>query len=392
MRIINGCYYDENFDLASGDIYIDDASRVFIDKSFSSDEEVIDASGLIATPCFIDSHIHGAFGADCSDLTSSAISCIASKITSKGVVAFCPTTMTIAEKDIYRAFSSINSAQDELSDSDAEILGVHLEGPLLNSDFCGVQDKSLCINPSDAFNLIDSIESLYPGLLKIIDIAPEQEGAIEFIKTFSPSYIISLAHTASDYEMASKAFDAGASRVTHILNAMNGCEKRAPGIVGASFDNDHVFCEIICDGIHIDPSVLRMLFKLYGEDRTIVISDSMRGCGMPDGEYLLGSAKVEVKNGRTYYGSNKGLAGSVTDLASEYKKLISIGIPAKQVVKSMTINVLSGMNLTSEQTGLGVITVGNKASLNLFDEDGNLKMVIINGVLKHDYRSIGQEA
>lgn len=284
-------------------------------------------------PIFIDTHIHGAFGEDVSDASSEGIIKMAKRLPEFGVTAFCPTTMTISEDNIMRCFEAVCEARETLEvESDcASILGVHLEGPFMSPNKAGVQNSDLCVSPNDAGRIVDRIEKAFPGILKIIDIAPELDGAMDFIREYSSKYVISLAHTEADYDTACEAFAAGAQSVTHILNAMNPCTKRDPGVLGAVFDNKDVYAEIICDGLHISPPVLRMLFAMLPEERIIVVSDSMRGAGMPDGCYKLADADVTVKNGRTYYGEGGNLAGSVTNMREEASRLISFGIDPRKV-------------------------------------------------------------
>lgn len=292
---------------------------------------------------FIDTHIHGCFGCDMSDADPNGIVTMSRKLIENGVTAFMPTTMTLSYDDIRRCFESVAVAKDILSADDmphAEILGVHLEGPFLNPSRAGVQADSLCVTPGAGIDFIKDLEISFPGLLKIIDIAPELDGGMEFIKEFKDSYCISLAHTDADYDTACEAFECGARSVTHILNAMDGCEKRAPGILGAVSDHPEVYSEIICDGIHIVPSVLRMLFRLLPHDRTIVVSDSMRGTGMPDGMYYLGPVQVQKKDGRTYFGPGKGLAGSVTGIWDMASRLKDMGISEEQIGRSAFDNPL----------------------------------------------------
>ena len=271
-------------------------------------------------PVFIDTHIHGAFGEDVSDASYEGMMNLARRLPEFGVKAFCPTTMTISEDNIMRCFDAVTKASVKLKEEGglySEILGVHLEGPFMSPNKAGVQNRDYCISPSKAGRIIDRIESHYPGLLKIIDVAPELDGGIDFIRQYSSRYIISLAHTEADYDIACEAFEAGAQSVTHLLNAMNSC------------------------GIHISPPVLRMLFELMPEDRIIVVSDAMRGAGMPDGMYKLADADVTVKGGRTYYGEGGNLAGSVTNMSEEASRLISFGVAPEKVLKACVDNPLS---------------------------------------------------
>lgn len=304
-----------------------------------------DGNGLMR---YVDTHIHGAFGDDTSDGNVDGIIRMARNLTKLNITAFCPTTMTISTDDIYRSFDAVAKARDILKQEGGEyarILGIHLEGPFLNPSKAGVQASECCLKPSEGFNLIDKLDSEYPGLLSIIDIAPELDGGMEFISEFSKTHVISLAHTDADYDTAFEAFDRGATSVTHTLNAMNSCTKRSPGVLGAAFDKGDIFCEVICDGIHIQPPVLRMLFKLIAEDRLIVVSDSMRGSGMPDGCYKLGSIDVLCKDGRTYYGESGGLAGSVTNMMEEAEILERIGISQKSIQLATYDNPLRRLGL-----------------------------------------------
>ncbi|MCR5592728.1 MAG: N-acetylglucosamine-6-phosphate deacetylase [Saccharofermentans sp.] len=303
---------------------------------------------MISDTVYIDTHIHGAFGEDVSDASFEGIMRMARRLPEFKVKAFCPTTMTIIEDNIMKCFEAVSKAKSILQEEGgdyAEILGIHLEGPFMSPSKAGVQNQDFCVPPSKAARIVERIEKNYPGLLKIIDVAPELDGGIEFIKEFSSSYVLSLAHTDADYDKAMEAFEAGASSVTHILNAMSPCSKRSPGVLGAAYDRKDIFCEVICDGIHIAPTVLRMLFELIDERRLIVISDSMRGAGMPDGVYKLADADVTVKSGRTYYGKNGSLAGSVTNMKQEADNLISYGIDPQKVHLACVENPLSRLKL-----------------------------------------------
>lgn len=288
----------------------------------------------------IDTHIHGAFGFDISDGISDDIISLARKLKSKGIDAFCPTTMTMPVYRIFKAFEAVSIAKDKLNkELDSDILGINLEGPFLSSDYSGVQNSSDLLSPDEGFKLIESLEQEFPDLLLIINIAPELPGAIDFIKEYKDRYSISLAHTNCDYDIAMEAFDSGANSVTHTLNAMKDTTKRNPGVLGAAFDSN-AYTEFISDGIHISPTVLKMMFKTINQDRIIVISDSMRGTYMPEGTYKLGEANVLVKDGRTYYGPTGGLAGSVVLLPDQLDRLRSYGISEDTIIKSTTINPL----------------------------------------------------
>lgn len=384
IKLINGTAYIDNR-FVKTDIYIE--KGYFTDKQNLADKDysVIDASGFCITPGFIDCHIHGAFGADTSDNNKDGIVTMARRLPEFGVAAFCPTTMALHESDIVEVFDSVQIAKDELKDSDfshSDILGIHLEGPLLNKAKSAAQDETTFLDLIEGKRLIERIDSKYPGLIKIISFAPELAGMDEFIKAFSDKFSLSLAHTDCDYDTASLAIKSGANSVTHLLNAMREMSKRSPNIPAAAMDKD-AFVELICDGKHIEAPMLRMLFRVYDENRIVIVSDAMRGLGMMDGEYVLGTTKVLVKNNRTYFGPEGNLAGSVSNLSEEYKVLTDAGIDKVKVIKALTVNPLLRMKICPDEVKLGEIKPGYKGSLNVFNEESILVMSIIDGVIAY---------
>lgn len=348
----------------------------FISSDVEFDSGLFDVSELepnvkYVVPGFSDSHIHGISGFDTSDGIKDAVTGMAYELIKHGVSSFCPTTMTISKDKIFKCFEAVNEAAVELSQSSiphAEILGIHLEGPFLNPDKCGVQDTKACMLPSEGFNLIKSLEEKFPNLLKIIDIAPELNGSEEFISEFKDKYFISAAHTSADYDTAFKAFGLGVKGVTHVLNAMNPFEKRAPGVLGAAIDYEKTYVEAICDGIHLHPSVLKMVFAVIADDKLVIVSDSMRGASMPDGKYLLGDTVVDVRGGRTYFGAKGDLAGSVTNMAEEVSVLKKCGIDAAKIVKAAAINPLLRIDMKPDTR-----------CINLLDENFNLMATVFDG-------------
>ena len=297
-----------------------------------------DMGAFIALPGFFDSHIHGSFGFDVSDGRTEDVVKLASKLPSFGVTGFLPTLMTMDEYAIMKAAEAVFEANDRLNNQDgpyAEIAGLRLEGPFLNPQKAGVQNPGLLVTADKFASILDKLEKGFPGLVKMIDIAPELDGAMDLIKEYKDSYYFSLAHSDCDYEKASEFFKNCGGSLTHALNAMRPCLKRDPGPLGAAFDKN-AYIEVICDGVHIDPVVLRMLFRLF-ENRIIVISDAMRAGGMPDGIYDLGGTPVESRGGRTYFGPCGNLAGSVTNLMQEAERLVSYGIPAASVIRALTV-------------------------------------------------------
>ncbi len=327
MIFKNALVCDENFALVRADLKTENG---IISGTGKFGEDGIDCAGRVILPGFIDIHIHGCRGADCTDLSPGSLSVMSGYLASRGVTSFCPATMTLPEEKLAEVFENIRASSESLPG--AYIHGINMEGPFISSAKKGAQDGKYILNPDAA--LFKRLNSVFP--VKLCDIAPEMPGAEEFIKEVSKLCTVSAAHTAADYETAMRGFDAGITHVTHLFNAMTQLGSREPGTVGAAFDSKTVTCELICDGIHIAPAVLRIAFALLGENRTVVISDAMMAAGMPDGEYSLGGQTV-IKKGDARLPDGT-LAGSVTDLFSEFRNLISYGIPLSQVIRSLTLN------------------------------------------------------
>jgi len=311
MIIVNGNVFTKEFIFENKNIRIEDG---VITEVTSEDiipgegEEVIDAKGKKVIPGLTDIHFHGCVGYDFCDGSEEGISAMAKFQLSKGVTSICPATMTLGRGrliDICTVAANHVNKEDE-----ADLYGINLEGPFISPDKCGAQNPMYVHNASEDFlqDLIDASG----GLTKLVTIAPEEDGAIECIDNMKDKIVFSVGHTCANVDDAKAAFDAGAKHVTHLFNAMPSFTHRAPGVIGAAVDDEKVMAEIICDGIHIHPSAVRTAFKMFGEDRMILISDSTRACGMEDGEYELGGLPVFLKEGAVRL-KNGTLAGSATN-------------------------------------------------------------------------------
>ena len=351
------------------DIEVQDGSDVYSER---------DMSALNAVPGYFDSHIHGSFGFDVSDGIAEDVVNLAKSLPAFGVSLFLPTLMTLDEDKILKAANAVSDAKLKLQISDgayADTAGLRLEGPFLNPSRAGVQNPDSLVSSDRFARIVERIEREFPGLIKMIDIAPELEGAMDLVSEYKDRYAISLGHSDSDYEKASEFFKKGGSSLTHALNAMNPCLRRAPGPLGAAFDAPDSYVEVICDGIHVDKTVLRMLFKLF-EDRVIIVSDAMRAGGMPDGIYDLGGTSVESHGGRTFFGPDGNLAGSVTNAAQEAERLFSFGVPSAQVIKALTDTPRKRLNI--EKQGVTGLDPDN---MNFVDDSLRLMLVISRGRL-----------
>lgn len=368
-------YLDENFHMCEGDLQICDGKIWSLGKNLSGDKEetVVDCQGLTIVPGFIDVHVHGCNGANICDGTREAVDTMAEFLIHRGITSFCPTTVTAEKQILEKALLAAKECMEKPFLRGASVLGVHMEGPFLSEGKIGAQITTALEEPSvDLFRYYNELSG---GAVKLISIAPERPGGYEFIEKVKEECTVSVAHTCAGYEEAKKAFDCGATHATHLFNAMTGLHHRDPGVVGAVFENSQVRAELICDGVHIHPAVLRIVFSMMGE-RTLIVSDSMRAAGMPDGEgFEQGGQIVTVKNGKAILEDGT-LAGSVTDIHSEIKNLVSFGIPFEQAVKSATLIPAKAIGMENE---LGSIQIGKRADLVLLDETLEIAGVYLAG-------------
>lgn len=382
MIIENVKVYAEDRVFREGEIFIKDG--VFaenVDGAADDAEEVIDGGGCYAVPGLIDLHFHGCMGYDFCDGTKEAIEKIAKYEASIGVTAISPATMTLPVEELVQILQTAVSYKKEAADKKdveaADLIGVNMEGPFISAKKKGAQDERNIVPCST--EVCEQFINASEGLVKFVGIAPETaEGAEEFVRRMKDRVHISLAHTNADYDMAKAAFDAGANHAVHLYNAMPAFTHRAPGVVGAVSDSAHVNAELICDGVHIHPSVVRATFKMMGSERMILISDSMRATGMPDGCYTLGGLEVEVVGNRATLVSDGALAGSATNLMDCVRIAVKkMGIPLETAIACATINPAKALG---EYDSYGSIMPGKKGNVLLLDSELNLKMVVKDGV------------
>lgn len=366
MILKNARIYDENFDLVKADITIDGE---IISAVGETDKDGIDLSGCIILPGFIDIHTHGAMGGGMDDANEESLQKMSRHLARHGVTSFCPTSMTLPEEWLSRSFKT---ARDLIGrEEGAYIQGINMEGPFISMEKKGAQCGEYIRKPdAQEFKRLNEICKI-----SLVDVAPEVEGAFEFAEEISKITTVSAAHSVADYETATESYRHGFTHTTHLFNAMQQFSSRAPGMVGAVFDNDKVTAEIICDGFHVSPPALRTAFKMLGEDRTVIISDALTATGLCDGDYELGGQPVYVRDGKALLADGT-IAASTSNLHKEFCNVISFGIPAKQAVKSCTINpakVIGVDNVT------GSIKEGKLADLLVLNEDLSIKTVIIRG-------------
>ena len=365
MLLIHTNYLDETFQLVQGDIEIQDGKILRVGKDLPRKEEdlAVDCGGeYTVVPGFVDVHIHGCAGADTCDGTRESLETMARFLLSHGVTSFCPTTMTTGRDVMEQALLAAKDVMEHPVEEGARVVGVNMEGPFISKERKGAQKEEDILAPD--LELFRHFWEISGGIIRLVDIAPEQPGGLEFAREASKLCTVSIAHTTADYCQAKAAFDSGITHATHLFNAMSGLNHRAPGVVGAVLEDQRVRGELICDGFHIHPSVLRTAFQVLG-DRALVISDSMRANGMPEGEpFDLGGQMVTVREGKATLEDGT-LAGSVSNLHQEVKNLVSFGIPFPQAVKAATLIPARAIGLDQE---IGSIAPGKKADLVVLDQ------------------------
>ncbi len=355
------------------DIRIEDGRIAGTSESIAAGggEEVIPANGMYALPALVDIHQHGAVGYDYCDASEEALSVIAEYEAQNGVLAVCATTMTISENDLLSVAKVVSNHKNSAG---ADIVGINLEGPFVSPDRLGAQNPLHQMNPD--VNMIRRIQKKSGGKVKLLDLAPELDGAIEAISELRKEMTISVAHTSCDYETAIRAYKAGASHLTHTFNAMNPMLHRSPGPIPAAVESG-ANAELICDGIHIHPAMVRLVFSLF-KGRMILISDSMRACGLSDGTYDLGGQEVRINGRRAELARDSGvLAGSVTNLYECMKTAVNdMGIPIEEAVLAATENPARAIGIDDEY---GSIAPGRYANIVLCDENLDLIKVYRRG-------------
>lgn len=326
--------------------------------------EGLDCTNKYIISGLVDIHTHGCIGADFSTASVDEIHKMRKYYLKNGITSILAATVSLSDEDMKNAVNTIRIASDAAKDESA-IEGINIEGPYLSPKKCGAHDVSLLKEPD--INFINSLGNI----IKIVNIAPEYSKAFDFIKKFNGK--VSIAHTDCDYSTAKTAIELGADHITHIFNAMNGLHHRKPGVIGAFFDTDAV-AEMICDGIHIHESILRMMFAAKPE-KIAVISDSMSATGLEDGNYKLGKLDVTVKNSTATLPDGT-LAGSVMNIYDMMCNLISIGVPPEKVIPAVTQIPADSINMGNR---IGYIEIGRIADLVIANNDFTLNCVIHNG-------------
>lgn len=373
--------------IKNGTLFCDDGRFHVLDLETSGDrigaigaasgggQRVLDAAGCYVVPGFVDIHIHGAVGADFSDGEADAIQAMARFLLSQGVTSFLGTSMALPEEHLARIYRTARPLVGRTVPGLSTLRGINMEGPFFNLEKRGAQNPDHIIPPD--LDLFLRLNEESGGNIRTVAVAPETQGGLNFVAAASKVCSVSLAHSCADYDTASRAFAVGANHVTHVFNGMPAFHHRDPGVVGAAMGTD-AYVELICDGVHVHPAVVRSVFRLFGEDRVCLISDAMRACGMPDGRYDLGGQAVTVADGCARIDTGS-LAGSITVLSDCFRRAVQFGIPLESALNAATINPAKSVGLDRE---IGTLSCGKRADVLVLRQDLSLKDVILGGYLQ----------
>lgn len=341
------------------------------DPSEIPDQRKIHVRGGWIVPGFIDIHTHGGAGSDMMDASADALQAISTHLAQHGVTAFYPTTMTAPGDEISKTIAAF--AANVATIRGATPLGIHLEGPYVSADYRGTQPVGLLRNPDP-----EEYEAwLRSGAIQLITLAPELPGSLELVTRASQIGIrVAIGHTNASLQQATEAFDCGATQATHLFNGMPALHHRTPGPVGAALSDDRVFAQLIPDGFHVHPAVMKLVIRAKGVHRSILVSDANRGAGMPDGTYFLGQVKVHTKDGIAR-NDQGGLAGSTIALDKGLRNAMqAAGLSLPEAIAMVTSTPASAMGIGATK---GRLAPGCDADIVVLDDDLNVKMTIVAG-------------
>ena len=370
MKFKNAVILGQDFTFQKGGFTVENG--VF--SSFEETDEGIDLEGQYVIPGLIDVHFHGNSGEDFSVTDFEGLKRIASYLARNGVTSFAPASMTMPEEVLEKAYRNAAKFSAAAIEGTARIIGINMEGPFFSREKKGAQAEEYLMLPD--VDMVERLNATSEGLLKIVCIAPELPGAIEFIEKISPRFTVSLAHTAADYDTAKKAIEAGAKQVTHLFNAMPPLLHRQPGVIGAAAEADQVMAELICDGVHVHESAVRAAFSVFSPDRIILISDALSCLGMAEGVYESGGQKIFMKNGAAVLSDGVTFAGSTTGLFEGMRRAISFGVKAEHAIKAASANPAKAVGAFDR---VGSIAVGKQADFIICNKDFAMESCYIGG-------------
>lgn len=338
-------------------------------------DRVIDCEGKKAVPGFIDVHTHGAAGIDVNAATAEGLETIARFFASQGTTSCLVSILTDTPEQTLWCIDEYNKWKT-LEHKGAEIIGIHLEGPFLASEYKGAMPEHLLKKAPD-LELVKRYQDAASGAVRYMTISPELEGMPEFIRDVSGLGIkVAIGHSGASYERAMEAIQSGAVAGTHVGNAMKLLHQHFPAIFGAVLESD-IYCEMICDGLHLHPGTVRILLKAKGLDKAVAITDSIMAAGLPDGEYKLGVNDVVVVDGDAKLKEGGVRAGSTLTLAQAYRNLLKFtGRTEEEILPVLTKNPAEMLGVYNE---LGSIEEGKAADILIMDADRQICTTIVRG-------------
>ncbi len=371
MKFKNAMIYTERFCFEQGGFEVENGK--FCNVLGEVGEDAIDLQGAYVIPGLIDVHSHGNMGQDFSDGDYEGLVKMANYYAENGITSFAPASMTLPYETLSKAFATARRFVDAEVEGAAVLRGIQMEGPFFSEKKKGAQNAAYLREPD-----FEAFKKLYDecgGLVRIVDIAPELPGSEEFIEKASKLCTVSIAHTDADYDAAAMGVRAGVTHLTHLYNAMPSIHHRKPGVIAAAAEDERVSAEIISDGQHVHPGSVRLAFRLFGAERMVLISDSLRCCGMPNGEYELGGQAVFMQDGLARLADGT-IAGSATNLYECMLRAISFGIAKEDAVRAASYNPARQIGALDK---VGSIADGKVADFVICDENLQRKTVYLAG-------------
>jgi N-acetylglucosamine-6-phosphate deacetylase len=369
--------------LEHGQVFIENERIAQLSESapLQADAQQIDLHGATLFPGFIDVHIHGAIGVDTMAASAADLDRVSQFLATRGVTGWLPTLVPAPAAEYARAINAINEAT--VLTAGARILGVHYEGPFVNSVQCGALHAQFFRLFSEQDEL-DDLPMLNDARARhMTTMAPEIAGGVELVRELTRrGWVVSLGHTRADFEVLDQALAAGARHMTHFMNAMTPLHHRAPGPIGWGLSRDEVTCDFIADGVHLDREMLRLLLKLKSSDRLSLISDAVAAAGMGDGDFEIWGETITVKNGRTANAQGS-IAGSVITMLDAVRMMLSLGGSEVEVARMAATNPARLLGIEQE---CGSIAEGKRADLVALDRDGQVVLTLVGGKIVFDTR------
>lgn len=370
----NASVYAEGKGIIRTSVYFDDKIRQ-IGGYVAGAEEIELPENAVVLPGFIDEHIHGAGGSDAMDGNTKDLAVIAETVAKEGTTSFLATTMTQSKENILKAMRAVKEYREAAGEQGARIAGVHLEGPFIAAAHKGAQPLEYVAAP-DA-KTFDEYNAACGNAIKIITLAPETDGALDFIRHIvAQGTVVSIGHTGAKYAEVKAAMEAGATNVTHTYNAQSPLHHREIGVVGSALLLEDLYCELICDTIHVSVPAMQLLVKNKRADKLALITDAMRAKGLADGVSELGGQTVYVKGGEARLADGT-LAGSVLRMNRALQNMVEkVGVPLTQAVDYCTINPARTLKMENEA---GSIAEGKRADFAVLNDKFDVLYTVRDG-------------